>query len=140
MSNAQTTPTQIADAPDAAFRGPFFEINPSAAPMPHHAAAMPRPDAHLSQTAVAALATPAAAHTPAVCAAPPANSNVPFIEIHEPAAGQRVDITVTPDQPLTFDFNPLDAKAVLLGDDLTLTFADGGVLVLHHISDHGTPL
>ena len=106
----------------------------------HHAAATPRP-LHLTETSVAALATPAAhAHAPAVCPPAPANSSVPSIEIHEPPAGQTVEISVTPNQPLTFDFNPLDAKAVVHGDDLTLTFADGGVLVLHHISDHGMPL
>ena len=65
---------------------------------------------------------------------------MPPIEVHEPAPGQRVDVDVTPNQPLTLDFNPLDAQAILHGDDLTLTFADGGVVVLHHISQHGVAL
>lgn len=124
MANSQPIPSQVADAPDVAFRGPFFEINPTAGPNdtapPHHAS---HPE-----------------HAAAACPPAPATSSVQPVEIHEPAAGQRVEITVTPNQPLTFDFNPLDAQAVRHGDDLTLTFADGGVLVLHHIAQDGNPL
>ncbi|HEV8016013.1 MAG TPA: hypothetical protein VGP48_10790 [Stellaceae bacterium] len=126
-------PTQIADAPDSGFRGPFFEINPDAPSRP----------VHLTQNAVAAaLATdaPRPLHAGAACPPAPANSSVAPLEVHEPAAGQRVDITLAPNQPLTLDFNPLDAQAVRHGDDLTLTFADGGVLVLHHIAQNGNPL
>lgn len=124
MANSQPIPTQVADAPDVAFRGPFFEINPTAGP---------------SDTAPRRHA-PQAEHAAAACPPAPANSSVPPVEIHEPAPGQRVEITITPNQPLTLDFNPLDAQAVRHGDDLTLTFADGGVLVLHHIAQDGNPL
>ncbi|HVA15045.1 MAG TPA: VCBS domain-containing protein [Stellaceae bacterium] len=129
MPTTQPIPTQIADAPDAGFRGPFFEINP-AAPGP----------THLSRSAAAlALPTPHP-DAPAVCPPAPANSSVAPLVVHEPPAGQQVDITLVPNQPLTFDFNPLDAHAVRHGDDLTLTFADGGVVVLHHIAQDGNPL
>lgn len=135
MANANPMPTQIADAPDADFRGPFFEINPTAGPTvtmtsePHvAAAAAPRAPAHAPQ------------HVPAVCAPAPASVGGSPIEVHEPRPGQHVEITVTPNQALIFDFNPLDAQAVRHGNDLTLTFADGGVLVLHHIAQDGTPL
>src|SRR6266403_3567489 len=65
------------------------------------------------------------------------------LTVHEPAAGQRVDIDVVPGRELVFDFNPLDAKATVQGSDLILTFADEGILVLHHISGNAaaqTPL
>lgn len=135
MANANPIPTQIADAPEPGFRGPFFEINPTAGPTasltsePHvAAAAAPRAPAHAPQPA------------PAVCAPAPASVGNAPIEVHEPKPGQHVDITVTPNQALIFDFNPLDAQAVRHGNDLTLTFADGGILVLHHIAQDGNPL
>ena len=138
MANAnpiptQIAPTQIADAPDTDFRGPFFEINPTAGP------ASLRPAATTSHEPPH---TPAHApeHAPAVCAPAPASVGGAALEIHEPKPGQHVDITVTPNQALILDFNPLDAQAVRHGDDLTLTFADGGVLVLHHIAQNGNPL
>src|SRR5690348_1140795 len=100
MANAnpmpvQIAPTQIADAPDADFRGPFFEINPTAGPTvtmtsaPHvAAAAAPRAPAHASQHAPQ--------HAPAVCAPAPASVGGSPVEIHEPKPGQHVDVTVTP--------------------------------------------
>ena len=133
MANANPIPTQVADAPDSDFRGPFFEINPTAGPASLQPAATaphapPRPPAHAPE------------HAPVVCAPAPASVGGAAIEIHEPKPGQHVDITVTPNQALILDFNPLDAQAVRHGDDLTLTFADGGVLVLHHIAQNGNPL
>ena len=56
------------------------------------------------------------------------------LTVHEPAAGQRVDIDVVPGRELVFDFNPLNAQATVEGSNLVLTFPDEGVLVLHHIS------
>ncbi|HEY1503625.1 MAG TPA: hypothetical protein VGF92_04950 [Stellaceae bacterium] len=79
-------------------------------------------------------------HPPAACAPAPANVGNSPIEVPEPQPGQHIELTVTPNQALVFDFNPLDAEAVRHGDDLTLTFADGGVLVLHHIAQNGNPL
>jgi len=140
MANANpistpAVPVQVADAPDTDFRGPFFEINPTAGPtMPQeHAAANASRELHVPPPHAPQPA-------PAVCAPAPASVGGSPIEIHEPMPGQHVDITVTPNQALIFDFNPLDAQAVRHGDDLTLTFADGGVLVLHHIAQAGTPL
>src|SRR5579875_987788 len=137
MANAQPIPTQVADAPDSSFRAPFFEIKPSA----DHATG------HISASAIrASLDTPAppapqpAVHAAAACPPAPTTIGATPLEIHEPAPGQHVDVTVTPNQPLTLDFNPLDAQAVLHGNDLTLTFADGGVVVLHHITENGNPL
>src|SRR5579875_2614079 len=137
MANAQPIPTQVADAPDSSFRAPFFEIKPSA----DHATG------HISASAIrASLDTPAppapqpAVHAAAACPPAPTTIGATPLEIHEPAPGQHVDVTVTPNQPLTLDFNPLDAQAVRHGDDLTLTFADGGVVVLHHITQNGNPL
>lgn len=131
MANANPIPVQVADAPDTDFRGPFFEINPTAGPTSLRPAA----------TAPHAPPPHAPEHAPAAACAPaPASVGGAAIEIHEPKPGQHIDITVTPNQALILDFNPLDATAVRHGDDLTLTFADGGVIVLHHISQNGNPL
>ena len=134
MTFAQnTTPA----APDS-----IFEINPTAGPElrgtaphapAHHAPVHHAPVHHATSSSHAALVCP----PPAQAAA---NSSVAPVVVHAPPPGQHVEITVSANQPLNFDFNPLDAKAVRHGDDLTLTFADGGVVVLHHITDHGTPL
>lgn len=139
MSNPQPMPTQIADAPNPAFRAPYFETDPHAAAQPAHAQAAP--------AAFVAPAPPAppAAHAEAVaagaaCPPAPATLSTAPLEVHEPAPGQHVEITLTPNQPLALDFDPLDAHAVLHGNDLTLTFADGGVLVMHHFEQAGVPL
>jgi hypothetical protein len=136
MANANPIPAQvahplIADAPDSDFRGSIFEINPTAGPTPqHHSAANAPHTPHVP-----------AQHAPAaVCAPAPASVGNSPVEVHEPNPGQHIDVTVTPNQALILDFNPLDAQAVRHGDDLTLTFADGGVIVLHHISQAGMPL
>ncbi|HZL58249.1 MAG TPA: hypothetical protein VFC38_00965 [Stellaceae bacterium] len=71
---------------------------------------------------------------PAPC--PPINPNAPLgapVAVHEPAAGQRVDIEVVPNQPLIFDFNPLDLQATRADNAVTLTFPDGAQVVLHDI-------
>jgi hypothetical protein len=84
--------------------------------------------------------TPQVRQATAACPPASAKRTVTPIKIHEPRAGHRADVTVAPDQPLAFDFDPLDAQGVRHGDDLTLNFADGGVLVLHHIAKSGNPL
>jgi hypothetical protein len=114
------------------FRGPFFEINPTAGP------GLLRPAATIPHAPHAPAHAPE--HAPVVCAPAPASVGGAAIEIHEPKPGQHVDITVALNQALILDFNPLDAPAVRHGDDLTLTFADGGLLVLHHIAQNGYPL
>lgn len=53
--------------------------------------------------------------------------------VHEPRAGQRTDITPTPQEALDFDFSPFDAQAFRRGRDLRLRFADNGVLVLRRV-------
>jgi hypothetical protein len=67
---------------------------------------------------------------PPIHAGPPVG---PPIAVHEPAAGERVDLTVIPNQPLVFDFNPLDLKATEHGGNVTLAFPDGAQIVLHQI-------
>jgi hypothetical protein len=67
---------------------------------------------------------------PPIHAGPPVG---PPIAVHEPAAGQRVDLTVVPNQPLIFDFNPLDLKASEHGGNVTLAFPDGAQIVLNQI-------
>ncbi|MDE2228380.1 MAG: hypothetical protein KGL11_04985 [Alphaproteobacteria bacterium] len=57
----------------------------------------------------------------------------PPIAVHEPAPGEHVVIPVVPNQPLAFDFNPLDLKATEQGQDVTLTFPDGAQVTLHDI-------
>ena len=47
--------------------------------------------------------------------------------------GQREVIEVVPNQPLIFDFNPLDLKATQHDGSVTLTFPDGAQLELHDI-------
>jgi hypothetical protein len=142
MANANPMPTpvvhtQVADAPDTDFRSPIFEINPTAgptivAPLQHTAANAPR-NLHVPPE-------PPHHEPAAVCAPAPASVGNGAVEVHEPNPGQHIDVNVTPNQALILDFNPLDAQAVHHGDDLTLTFADGGVITLHHISQNGAPL
>ncbi len=94
MANANpisthVAPTQIADAPDPAFRAPIFEINPTAGPVrPHPAPAAPHTNSH----------------APAVCAPAPASVGSSPLEVHEPAPGQHVDVTVTPSQAIDLRF------------------------------------
>ncbi|HKR19951.1 MAG TPA: hypothetical protein VJS41_07390 [Stellaceae bacterium] len=57
----------------------------------------------------------------------------PPIAVHEPAAGEHIVVPVVPNQPLAFDFNPLDLKATEHGQDVTLTFPDGAQVTLHDI-------
>ncbi len=67
---------------------------------------------------------------------PPAESNAPMgppVAVHEPAPGQRTVIEVVPNQPLIFDFNPLDLKATQHDGSVVLTFPDGAQLELHDI-------
>ncbi len=59
--------------------------------------------------------------------------------VHAPGPGQHIDVDVIANQPLIFDFNPLDAHAVRHGNDITLTFADGGEVVLHQIIEPSGP-
>jgi len=42
-------------------------------------------------------------------------------------------VPIVPNQPLTFDFNPLDLKAAEQAGDLILTFPDGAQVTLHDI-------
>jgi len=66
----------------------------------------------------------------------PVESNAPMgppVAVHEPAPGQREIIEVVPNQPLIFDFNPLDLKATQHDGSVTLTFPDGAQLELHDI-------
>jgi VCBS repeat-containing protein len=53
--------------------------------------------------------------------------------VHAPGPGQHVVVDVLPNQPLIFDFNPLDTQATRNGSDVTLTFSDGGDVVLHQL-------
>ena len=57
----------------------------------------------------------------------------PPIAVHEPAPGEHIVIPIVANQPLTFDFNPLDLKATEQGQDVTLTFPDGAQVTLHDI-------
>lgn len=87
---------------------------------------------------------PQAGPPPAVCpprsAVPHAGPPVgPPIAIHEPAAGEHIVVPVVPNQPLTFDFNPLDLKATEQGQDVTLTFPDGAQVTLHDIIGYYGP-
>jgi VCBS repeat-containing protein len=73
-------------------------------------------------------------HVPVPC--PPANPNAPMappVAVQEPAPGQHSVIEVVPNQPLIFDFNPLDLKATQHEGSVTLTFPDGAQLELHDI-------
>ncbi|MDE2165142.1 MAG: VCBS domain-containing protein [Alphaproteobacteria bacterium] len=63
----------------------------------------------------------------------------PPIAVHEPAPGQHIVVPVVPNQPLTFDFNPLDLKATEHGQDITLTFPDGAQITLHDIIGYYGP-
>lgn len=77
---------------------------------------------------------PAAPCPPQPCAPPQPGAPVgPPIAIHEPAAGEHIVVPVVPNQPLTFDFNPLDLKAAEQAGDLILTFPDGAQITLHDI-------
>lgn len=81
---------------------------------------------------------PQAGPPPAACpphsAVPHAGPPVgPPIAVHEPAAGEHIVVPVVPNQPLTFEFNPLDLKATEQGQDITLTFPDGAQVTLHDI-------
>jgi hypothetical protein len=67
---------------------------------------------------------------------PPVDPNAPMgppIAVHEPAPGSRDVIEVVPNQPLIFDFNPLDLKATQHQGSVVLTFPDGAQLELHDI-------
>src|SRR5487761_1597052 len=55
----------------------------------------------------------------------------PPIAVHEPAPGEHIVIPIVANQPLAFDFNPLDLKATQQGQDVTLTFPDGAQVTLH---------
>jgi hypothetical protein len=77
---------------------------------------------------------PAAPCPPQPCAtAQPGPPVGPPIAVHEPAAGEHIVVPITPNQPLTFDFNPLDLKAVEHTGDLILTFPDGAQITLHDV-------
>jgi len=86
-------------------------------------------------------AGPEAPCPPVPC--PPVDPNAPMgpaVAVHEPAPGERVVINVVPNQPLIFDFNPLDLKATPGADgDLTLTFPDGAQIVLHQLVGYCGP-
>ncbi len=67
---------------------------------------------------------------------PPVDPNAPMgppVAVHEPAPGSRDVIEVVPNQPLIFDFNPLDLKAAQHQGSVVLTFPDGAQLELHDI-------
>jgi len=77
---------------------------------------------------------PAAPCPPQPCAtAQPGPPVGPPIAVHEPAAGEHIVVPIVPNQPLTFDFNPLDLKAVEHTGDLILTFPDGAQITLHDV-------
>src|SRR5579872_1583535 len=77
---------------------------------------------------------PAAPCPPQPCAPPQPGPPVgPPIAVHEPAAGEHIVVPVVPNQPLAFDFNPLDLTATEHGQDVTLTFPDGAQVTLHDI-------
>ncbi|HEV2264686.1 MAG TPA: VCBS domain-containing protein [Stellaceae bacterium] len=63
----------------------------------------------------------------------------PPIAVHEPAAGEHIVVPIVPNQPLAFDFNPLDLKATEQGQDVTLTFPDGAQVTLHDIIGYYGP-
>lgn len=63
----------------------------------------------------------------------------PPIAVHEPAPGEHIVVPVVPNQPLAFDFNPLDLKATEHGQDVTLTFPDGAQITLHDIIGYYGP-
>ena len=77
---------------------------------------------------------PAAPCPPPPClpthAGPPVG---PPIAVHEPAPGEHIVIPIVANQPLAFDFNPLDLKATQQGQDVTLTFPDGAQVTLHDL-------
>ena len=88
--------------------------------------------------------TPQAGPPPTACpprsAVPHAGPPVgPPIAVHEPAAGEHIVVPVVPNQPLAFDFNPLDLKATENGQDVTLTFPDGAQVTLHDIIGYYGP-
>lgn len=87
------------------------------------------------------LGGPTARAAAAACApAPKTLSAVPVVEVREPGPGQHAEITLRANQPLALDFDPLDAHALLRGNDLTLNFPSGGVLVMRHVARAGVPL
>src|SRR5487761_432693 len=63
----------------------------------------------------------------------------PPIAVHEPAPGEHIVIPIVANQPLAFDFNPLDLKATENGQDVTLTFPDGAQVTLHDIIGYYGP-
>ena len=77
---------------------------------------------------------PAAPCPPPPClpthAGPPVG---PPIAVHEPVPGEHIVIPIVANQPLAFDFNPLDLKATQQGQDVTLTFPDGAQVTLHDL-------
>ena len=78
---------------------------------------------------------PAAAPCPPQPCAPvqPGPPVGPPIAVHEPAPGEHIVVPIVPNQPLTFDFNPLDLKAAQQGGDVVLTFPDGAQVTLHDL-------
>jgi len=67
---------------------------------------------------------------------PPVDTHAPMgppVAVHEPAPGERAVIEVIPNQPLIFDFNPLDLKASQHDGSVVLTFPDGAQVELHDI-------
>src|SRR5208282_2562452 len=67
---------------------------------------------------------------------PPVDTNAPMgppVAVHEPAPGERAVIEVIPNQPLIFDFNPLDLMASQHDGSVVLTFPDGAQIELHDI-------
>src|SRR6185369_7699136 len=73
----------------------------------------------------------AAMKDPGIARVELAQSGVTPIEVHRPAAGQTLNITVVAGRPLKIDFNAADVKArEVVKDDLVLEFDDGGKIVL----------
>ncbi len=73
----------------------------------------------------------AAMKDPGIARVELAQSGVTPIEVHRPAAGQTLNITVVASRPLKIDFNAADVKArEVVKDDLVLEFDDGGKIVL----------
>jgi hypothetical protein len=63
----------------------------------------------------------------------------PPVAVHEPAPGEHIVVPIVPNQPLAFDFNPLDLKATEHGQNVTLTFPDGAQVTLHDIIGYYGP-
>ncbi|HYL31753.1 MAG TPA: VCBS domain-containing protein [Stellaceae bacterium] len=108
----------------------LIRVAHTASPLIHHTGGVEQ----LQQVNPQAGPAPAAPCPPQPCAtAQPGPPVGPPIAVHEPAAGEHIVVPVVPNQPLTFDFNPLDLKAAEHTGDLILTFPDGAQITLHDV-------